>query len=505
MLDNFLGQSFIVFILILVNKATAQTPLNVVSDFGYHQQNIRSILVSDNDLYVSGIALRKNNDQEREFFISRINHQLEPENHFLLDDVNGLLTLQNEGHDLVSHLGRLYTVASEVDFSNTQGEFASVIEFDPNTNSLSYYIQEDTLINGFPLFPSTLISDVEKDDILVLYNTFADTQLNSILIIRYDRSTKLIKDEFAYGEVNASISGFEIIKRNVGYTLIGRRQYLNGDPSEIIVFNLSDALDLESSITLDQYNYSDIYTEAVQSPDGGLTFLTAESIGEFPRDSFRKKVIKLDPNLNFEWEVTLGNPNYTRDFLTTTEIVNSSQDDGYLICGSLEHGVIDKISEKGDSVWFRTFEPLNEDKALFSDFADIVTTDVGEYVAAGRSAPENFATDSIFSKMWIVKINEDGHIIDRDTTGVSTIEAFNGQLRIFPNPTAEVLYIEQDNLRAINYELYNQQGQLVLQKGNTRAYHTYMISLHNYASGVYYLHTIDKEQNRSVNEIVIQK
>ena len=68
MLDNFLRQSFIVFILILVNKTTAQTLLNVVSDFGYHQQNIRSILVSDDDLYVSGIALRKNNDQEREFF-----------------------------------------------------------------------------------------------------------------------------------------------------------------------------------------------------------------------------------------------------------------------------------------------------------------------------------------------------------------------------------------------------------------------------------------------------
>jgi hypothetical protein len=90
-------------------------------------------------------------------FISLINHQLEPDSHFLLDDVNGLLTLQNEGHDLVSHLGRFYTVAAEVDFSNTQNEFASVIEFDPNTNSLSHYIQEDTLINGFPLFPSTLI------------------------------------------------------------------------------------------------------------------------------------------------------------------------------------------------------------------------------------------------------------------------------------------------------------------------------------------------------------
>jgi len=104
-----------------------------------------------------------------------------------------------------------------------------------------------------------------------------------------------------------------------------------------------------------------------------------------------------------------------------------------LICGALDNGVSGKISEEGGSVWFRTYEPVNEDKALFSSFADILSTGNGEYIAAGTIAPENFATDSIFFKMWIVKINEDGHIIDRDTTGVSTIEAFDGQLRIFPN------------------------------------------------------------------------
>ena len=67
-----------------------------------------------------------------------------------------------------------------------------------------------------------------------------------------------------------------------------------------------------------------------------------------------------------------------------------------------------------------------------------------------------------------------------------------------------MLYIEQDDIEALSYQLYDQSGRLVLERDNTEAFHTYMLSLDQYPDGLYYLHIINAEQ-RLVEKIVISR
>ena len=98
--------------------------------------------------------------------------------------------------------------------------------------------------------------------------------------------------------------------------------------------------------------------------------------------------------------------------------------------------------------------------------------------------------DSVIIQSWIVKFDEEGHLVTIDTTS-SNSTTFSPELRIYPNPSADVVYIEHDELAGVSYTLYNQQGQQVLGRDDTEAYHTYILDTSQFAVGTYYLHIME--------------
>jgi len=167
-------------------------------------------------------------------------------------------------------------------------------------------------------------------------------------------------------------------------------------------------------------------------------------------------------------------------------------------------GVIGKLSEEGDSLWFRHYEPLAEEIPVFSNLEDIILGEEGEYIGLGiMVSGTSSKEDSIFDKIWTIVIDEEGHIV----TSTSTTEEVKSEIptiRIFPNPTTDYLYIEHDDANGYGYELYDIAGRLLLERNETEAYHTYILNTSSFSSGFYYLHIIDGKGKRQIKEIVVQ-
>ena len=115
----------------------------------------------------------------------------------------------------------------------------------------------------------------------------------------------------------------------------------------------------------------------------------------------------------------------------------------------------------------------------------------------------NAVNDSIFTLVWLLKIDEEGHVLSPDET--STVDVAEDAIRIFPNPTSDYLYIEHDDVAGYGYEIYDEEGRLVVRRADTEAYHTYMLSTSAYPPGLYYLIVIGADGRRQVHELVLQR
>ena len=190
----------------------------------------------------------------------------------------------------------------------------------------------------------------------------------------------------------------------------------------------------------------------------------------------------------------------------------SHNDDGYILTGVeltddpdiRNNGTIGKIGPEGDSIWFRSIFPATEDTISSSELYEVIATDDGYYMSTGRvrvSSPK----DSVYLKVWMVKFDDDGHIVNvGDNSSVVGTELSSG-VRIYPNPSSDYLYIENDNESGMTYRLYDHEGKLVLSRENTKASSIYIISVSDLIAGNYYLQIENLEGNRDVRKLVIQR
>jgi len=506
----------IVFLLISLTNCLAQTPLNKVSELGFLQQSPFSITKVDNSYWLYCQSSRKdsNSPNEREVLLVELDSNLDIIDHHILMDNNDYDGLQNSSHDLIHIDQKLYAQVIEDDSGTTGAEYVGIFEFDMATESFRYFDQIfiDSLYNVAP-FPVNIALDINNESLLALYvPREINTNVNSLWLRRYDLETGEVVDEYRYTEGDNWVTGKEIITSDNGIVLISNRLDVSTNRNEMLVMQLDNQLNEVSRLKLSDTIYSGIYNDGVVAEDGSILFNTIQVEGDFPTETFRSRVIKLDAELNIVWNVAYGRPDFADSYVQATEIIETHQHDGYLICGGTfyndpqgrEMGVIGKISDTGDSLWFRHYEPLEEETPVFSFLEDIILGDEGEYIGLGRmSSSVSIEEDSIYGKIWTVVIDESGHIV----TSTSTLEEVKTEIptiRIFPNPTTDYLYIEHDEASGYSYELYDNEGRLLLERNETETYHTYILNTSSFSPGLYYLHIIDAKRKRQIKEIVVQ-
>lgn len=493
------------FFIMMMHILASQTPLNEVSDLNFHQQNAYSIIEVEDRVIVAGQALVKDEETlEREVFFAEFNSDLEVLSHVVLEDDDDFSSGANNGRELLFYNGSLFRTFHEVAQS---GDYSYIVRYSLEDKEIKVIHKvRDTINNLERVWSSALIFDNQNQIVLSLLNSTFQANLTMWIQVLNPDTGELIRQRI-FEEPGLDLFLREIVDNSKGYLILGHYYDENNDRTTFI-WQLDYELNVLRKVNLEDRNYSHIYLEAVMDGDD-IVFTNNEHLGN--TSNWRSVLIKMDSDLEVIWEAIVGTSNYSREISYYTGIVNSNDGDGYILCGVNEEesdtiktprGQIAKISTEGDSVWHRLLSPLiNASGELF----DIKASADGNYLATGRARNLGTASiDSIFTKIWLIKFNEQGHIVNKDTTNAAT-SLHDNKLRIFPIPTTDIIYLEHDDITGLHYELYDERGQLLFTRSDTEAYHTYVLSLSPYSPGIYFLHIVHPDGRWHVERLVLVK
>lgn len=485
----------------------AQTPLNVVSDLNYHQQIPYAIYqTNDGRIFTAGLALPKAEPFNREALFVEYNDNLFPIAHTVLHEEANFQTLSNQAKELVFREGKLYKAFHEDSFdpNGHQNSYGFIGEYNIATGSIKYLYQVKDTVNdfGFVAPVSILLSEDSK---LVVLNISGASDI-WIQVADLDANGNGIKN-FRFSDAEYKYFPKEILRYQSGYILFSEVSSVTNHLG-LLIWKLDKDFNIIESKLIDNTNYRNIYIEGVLDSEQNIVIAYNEHEGDLR--SFRPLAIKMDTSLNILWQKPIGDPVFFKHNVFYNELVQSHLNDSYLFCGldggrdsiSESRGQIAKLSLDGDSIWHRKYSALSDQHKAKTTLNSIARSIDGNYFVCGETSNSNAEQDSIIVKTWMLKIDENGHLVMKDTTN-NTILLKNDNIRIFPNPTSSILFIEHDRVENITYELYDTQGNMVFSSGTTTAYSTYILDLSAYPSGLYYLHIIDANSNRKVKRIVV--
>ncbi len=485
-----------------------QTPLNVVSDFNYHQQVPFSIVEVDGRLFTAGLVLAKTDSFNREVFFVEYDKKLNPRNHTILKEDNGTYTFSNSSKELITFNGKLYKGCSEdaSGLDNTSS-YGFIAEYDIESKEVRYFHKiQDTLNFEFSLSPTSLgLSDSG------IMNVLYSTGVNDIYIQSFDLANEgNLINQIRYSDDIINYYPSELLQVSDGLIIIGQlvdkieNQYLG-----TFIWKFDEDLIITQQNTISNPLYRTHEIQAVVDSEQNIILSYNEHEGDL--STLRPLAIKMDQSLNIEWAKPIGDLDFRPHNTFYTGVVESCQKDGYLFCGldgsrdsiSIQRGQAAKLSLDGERIWHRKYIPYLGKNQRSSNLSDMIKCSDGNYLLCGDASNSNAEQDSIYFLTWMLKIDEDGHIVLADTSSsVTTLE--EDRVRIFPNPTSEWLYIEHDDINYLSYSLYDSQGRLAVELKNLEAHTSYMLDVSTFHSGLYYLHIIDSHRRRQIETIVIE-
>ncbi len=490
----------IIFLVAIVQRYSAQTSLNVVTDFNFHQQIPHYVLEYDGRIFTAGIALPK--EGRREPFFVEYDKNLSPISYSILDDSIISNALGNIS-ELLYYDNKLYKGFSEIGDEN----YGHIVEYDIDQKSAEYFhVVKDTLsVDGFINPISMIISHDGK--MTALYAS----GLRDVRLQIFDlASNGEISQSIRISDPNFSYYPMELLSTSNGTIVLG--QFDNSISEEFLgtfVWKLDNDLNIVLKKEITNTNYRNFILDAVVDNDDNIIMAYSEHDGGLR--NFRPLAIKLNKDLDITWERPIGNQDFSRYPKYYTEVVESSRGDGYLFCGKDEEGdsigntrgQVTKLSLEGDSIWHRKFLPLNETNRSTAEINHIVKSSDGHYILCGSAGNKNSSQDSIFFLTWMLKIDEEGHLVLSDTTNAVT-QHLENKISIYPNPTSDMLYIEHDDIYDISYEMFNLKGQKVFEARSTESNTTYMMDLGHLTRGLYYLHIVRSDGKREARAVSIR-
>ena len=201
--------------------------------------------------------------------------------------------------------------------------------------------------------------------------------------------------------------------------------------------------------------------------DEVLMLLSATALDEkFGGKGFFRQVVKF--NLKSK---TFGNPKYYTKPTGSSpyaDLIASSRDTGtYFVCiisylsdtdktTNTTCGRIVKIDSELNELWHKDYIYYPDDGRTINNFNTIIPVKGGHYLIGGYS--------NWYGVGWLIKIDEDGNIVPIDTTTSSVdidIAAQLPEIRIYPNPSAGMIIINQGETRGMRYQLSDLRGHAV--------------------------------------------
>ncbi len=168
-------------------------------------------------------------------------------------------------------------------------------------------------------------------------------------------------------------------------------------------------------------------------------------------------------NREIVWSHNYGFPASTN--IDGGKIVASHEADHYLYCTTAVRsdatvdsfntiGRVVKIDDEGSQVWQKNYSFYSNHGAYHNLFDIIATTD-NNYLVGGTARGNR-------PYGWLLKINESGELLGDSLVNVTwTEDEWNKDIQIYPNPTIDHIYINQNKLDQVTYQLHDINGKFV--------------------------------------------
>ena len=487
---------------------TAQQPFHIPFDFGYHQQQAYRVISIDSNIFVSGIALPKSTpENERSIYMARLDNQGKLTSHIIYEDDDNGHAYSNICRDMV-HLG------NEIFMSNSNS--SNVNDFVSYELVSSYDTIEDIfrIVNLVESQVDGEISPVGS----VLTTNFDNKLALTLIDFKDDRTDIIIRliDPFenlqaenlvVLSRKNYFYYPHELLKLNNQYYVIGYLFREDIEDHSLFIAKFDKDFNLINEKLLGDHKYSGAGLDAFITFEDELIISAKQFVtSDQNQRSYSPIIIKIDKELNLLWQESFGEQDYHISYTTFFDILSSNQRDGAILLGTRQIGidnnsvgVVGKISNEGDSIFYKHIQPLDGYYRLA--LYDMTVTPDGNYLATGNTwSIEN--QDSVFFEGVLIKFDENGNICDRNKTSTSQIHLPDIELSLYPNPASEVLYIDTGiSLKTIS--ILDSQGQLIITKNDLSPSTIYYQSVVNYPSGQYYIHITSNEGLTYIERIII--
>jgi hypothetical protein len=233
---------------------------------------------------------------------------------------------------------------------------------------------------------------------------------------------------------------------------------------------------------------------------------------------FRAKVVKIDTLGNRLWERDWG-PALGADYPFQCMLVN--EDESIIACGvgydynftdtlqNGEQGYITKTSNAGDSLWSRHYVIRNQ-QYHWHNFMDIEATNDGGYILCGRSAIDGpvFPDEQFTAMAWVVKTDSMGCVVPGcHLVGVEEKTKQRPKVMVYPNPAHDYLAVfvpASTSNQALQIQLINLEGKVVLEDQFTQSDATYLLELKNISAGLYVLKVLQNGEVLQAEKVVLE-
>jgi hypothetical protein len=489
-------------------NAIGQKPFNYLYDFGFAQAGPRSIVELDDGYLVSGTSF-VDTFTFRQVYFAKHKYNGEVVNVGLWKNNNVVSGLYDQGsNNVISRTNQKTSIVGlragplgycileandDLSDIDTLGCFIRFIN--DNFIGMVDQIMIDNIYSGLLTNP-----DITAGLQLVKVDFNNNSREFEFIDISPEKKYIYFFSEIKYMEDSDAYKVFG------SYLLLGSNQDII--ETGLVVLEVSNDFNLTKEVFLPLTITSGGETTNIIVDNQGNSIITTHEYIEVneidSRIHTRPTIIKLNANNEVVWQYFSPNDfrNYTDNFI---DLVESNNKDGYIVIGqtydfdvSLDNiPLISKISTNGELLWERKVFSFADKKSTLVQ--GLLKDKFGHYVVCGSNGglTVNDTLDS-FVQQWLFKFDDNGDVIYDGPSNVG--ELLNENIKIYPNPTAEIIYIDQQIDNKITYELHDLNGHLLeshLAKGNN----VFLFDIIDYSSGTYVIRAIDA--NGQV--LVIQK
>ena len=214
---------------------------------------------------------------------------------------------------------------------------------------------------------------------------------------------------------------------------------------------------------------------------------------------------------SIHWETILGIPASTHLDSRWHCITAAHNNEGAVVGGAqinatedseFGYAVLAKVSEQGDSIWYRRFSNL-DDPYAHHQFNDVIATSDGGYLAVGYQLRLLPGINGQFHEAILIKTDSEGLIVPDSTSNVlDVLDSGKIIINAYPNPTVSKLYINHNAQKKLTYQIINENGILIKKVTPLPLEQTFILDTDPFPTGKYFLNISDEKRNVLDNKLI---